>query len=416
MDETPSGTKLLFDLLGIQSVLFGVNAFNLLMLIYHLIRLKFQIRHSKLNLVFIHAILSIGFLFHVGFIFSKIIYGELVQSQHFEMINSIRMPEVVFCLDFELPSNKSTQGLSGNDLQNLTNDLRLETVFHKIIYLNGSNYWIELKSPDFRLSDEFSIEVLYFLGMKCFYFRLQKEYAKRQFGFTNEAYVLKVIFNRTNIQEQRRLVYFFTAIRSTMQFSKLNLLDFRSKKSQHCNQELLDYKLEDNFLIIKQPLWMFYEQSDEYDVDRYITKLLKNFPSAYNSTTLLIPLDRARFQYRINDSLFNQYWRTFSEQSTVANYNFERQYPSNHLREEQNSLRAYNAYDFQFGLIFLKKVIFITNEDNWISLILDLLSVCFIWYDLGLLQFPDLASKAKHHFVLSVKWLAHKLSRLPKCF
>ena len=417
VDETPSGIKLLLDLVGIQSVLFGHNAFRLLTLIYHLLRVRFQIKHNLINWFLIRLCLSLGFLFHVFFIFDNLVNGKLVSSQHHELLETIAMPDVVFCFEanFEQSTNGSDRPLNGHRLLNLTSDLQAETVFEKFAYLNESNDWIK-RNPQDLPSDAFSIEVFFFLDKKCFNVRLKIEYTKRQFYFLEDSYVLQVKFNRTKIRNEVVPVYFFTMIPSTLQFSKISTLDFLGKRSQVCNQELLEIKLEDNFRILKNPLLIFYEESDEYDVDRYLMKLLGDFQSIYNSSTLLMPLQKEQFNYAINDQLFHEYWRNVSGHSTVANYNFQRLFPINYLAEMQTyvhgHVKSYDSYDFRFSLVFLKKVTIITNEDSWISLILNLLNLLYHWFNLGLLDLPDLAIKIRVLFVIAAKYLARKFRKI----
>ena len=434
VDETPSGIKLLLDLAGIQSVLFGHNVYCLLTLIYHLLRIRFQIKHHMINLFLIRLCLSVGFLFHVLFIFNNVLNGELLSSQYHEVLESIAMPEVVFCTEanFDQLTNHS-----GDQLLNLTSDLRAETIFEKFAYLNESNDWVE-RSPQDLVSNaksKFRIEVFFFLTKKCFNIRLEIEYTKRQFYFSEDSHVLKVKFNETKIrdlkinqtktrprdhpkdpQQKAIQVHFFTMIRSTMQFSKISTLDFSGKRSQICNQELLEIKLEDNFSILKNPLLIFYEESDEYDVDQYLMKLLGDFQSTYNSTTLLMPLEKTRFHLAINDRLFHEYWKNVSEQNIVANYNFQRLFPVNFLAERQAYIhgywRSYDTYDFYFSLVFLKKVTIITNEDSWISLILNLLNLLFLWFNLGLLDLPNVLSKILLLFLFTVKWLTRQLTKI----
>ena len=122
---------------------------------------------------------------------------------------------------------------------------------------------------------------------------------------------------------------------------------------------------------------LFYDEDSLNDVDKYITNLLNDFKANYNSTTLNLLLERDSFDLNINDTLFDEYFNKIQNMTNYkksANSNYQRLFAVNYLKENGSKT------DFKFSLMFFKKVIIITNEDNFTKLILNLLNVLLLWY------------------------------------
>ena len=216
--------KLLNDFNNIQCILFGQNVFKLLLTMYCLLNAKYQLRSSsKYFLYFIYLICLAGFICHTYFIFDQVLHGELVHYVYYTLENSIRMPEIIFCFNFNQKIIDRNYKLTENYLNEATSDLRIETFFESITYLGESNKWINLGS-NFENS-KFKIETFYFLKKKCFKISLAIEYYRDRFYLLDDKSVLKVYFN----YEYLLSAYFFTKISNTMQFSRFNYL-FLTKK------------------------------------------------------------------------------------------------------------------------------------------------------------------------------------------
>ena len=91
--------KLLMDVLTIQSVLFGQNIFELLLIIYCLLNTKYQLRNNKYYFCFIYLICLTGFIYNTCFIFDQVLHGDLIRFDYYEIENSIKIPGIIFCLD-----------------------------------------------------------------------------------------------------------------------------------------------------------------------------------------------------------------------------------------------------------------------------------------------------------------------------
>lgn len=124
-------------------------------------------------------------------------------------------------------------------------------------------------------------------------------------------------------------------------------------------------------------------------------------------TTLNLPIERKYFHLEINDEKFEQFYNHMQQQidhSKSINPNYQRIFAKNYmaiqLRKDELIRRkietpSSHLYfpaigrtqpDFSFSLIFFKKIITRTQEDNYVRIILHLLNVFFIWFDIGVLD------------------------------
>jgi hypothetical protein len=244
IEEEPSWYKLILDTVNIQSILFNLNLFQFLNILLYFITSQFELKNTKYCQLLIYFLCTIGLFIHIGFIFSFIINEELIQSQSYELTNSLKMPEIIFCFNFDQSLIDKNVKLNGEYLEKLTKDMQTESIFEKIRYLNKTNNnWIELESPNFTNSI-FDIDTFYFSNKKCFKIKQQIEYDRNQFFFNDENEVLKIHFNSSFIKlPANEFVYFFTKKPGTLHFSKINNLNYQ-KWSYSIHQELFDVQYE----------------------------------------------------------------------------------------------------------------------------------------------------------------------------
>ena len=346
----------------------------------------------------------LGSIYQTYYILNEIINEELDQSQHYELLETLKMPEIIFCFSFNESLIDMNHKLTGNYLDEITKDIRIETVFDTIRYFdnNRKNEWITLKSN--FTGDQFRIEQFFLSNEKCFKIILEMEYHRDQFHFFFESNVLEIFFNRKFINR----VFFMTKPKNKIQFSKLIKLNFkytnRFVKSVLISQELFELKYYDKFNFIKNPLSVFY---GENDAAHYLSNLLNNFKRSFNHLrTLKLPLEENHhFSGEVDDDLFEQYY--LQVQKIIDNYlstdsNYQRLLAINYYLEEN---KYSQTPDFIFNLIFYKKVITITNRDNHIRLIINLLNILSIWFDLGVLDLHIYVHKIKFIFIFIHKLL-----------
>ena len=354
----------------------------------------------------------LGSIYQTYYIFNEIINEELDQSQHYELLKTLKMPEIIFCFSFNESLIDMNHKLTGNYIEEITKKIRIESVFDTIRYLdNRTNKWITLKSN--FTGYQFRIEQFFILNEKCVKIILEMQYHRDQFYFSfNSNFgsnVLEISFNRRFIH---RMSYFMTNPKDKIQFSKLlklNLKQFYGHISVLITQELFELKYYDKFNFIKNPISLLY---GENDAAHYLSNLLNNFKSSFNHLkTLKLPLEENHFKFEVDDDLFKQYY--LQVQNVTDNYlstdsNYQRPLATNYYE----ILRGQKP-DFIFKLIFYKKVITITNRDNHSRLIINLLNVLTIWFDLGVLDLHAYVHKIKVIFIF-IRKLLLKIERFIK--
>ena len=94
----------------------------------------------------------------------EIVNKNLTYAQHYEIAESLEMPELIFCLDLDSSLINTSQKLTGNYLQDLTGDISAENIFEKIQYLGDKNKWNHLGSGS--SSGYFEMDTFFFLFKK----------------------------------------------------------------------------------------------------------------------------------------------------------------------------------------------------------------------------------------------------------
>ena len=220
IEEEASLYKLLMDVLTMQSVLFGQNIFELLLIIYGLLNTKYRLRNKKYYFYFIYLICLAGFIYNTFFIFDQILNGDLIRFVYFRIENSIKMPSIIFCFDFREIKIIRNIKLTESYLNEYTKHISIKRVFKRLSYLNKLNKWNTLKS-NFSNS-ELKVEAFYFLDKKCFKIKQDIEYSRDQFYLLDNKEVLKINFN----YRYKLSAYFFTKIENKIQLSKIQKLLF----------------------------------------------------------------------------------------------------------------------------------------------------------------------------------------------
>ena len=402
-EEEPSIYKLVTDILNMQSILLGQNAFKLLMMVYYLLKIKLKVKGSKYYLFLIYLICLSGFIYHTYFILYQLANKELLYFVYYNIETSIKMSEIIFCFDFDLSHGKINKNykLTENYLDELSRKIKIESVFEKVEYLNNkSNEWISLETPNFTNS-EFKIETFYFLDKKCFKIQQDMEYDRSLLNLLQIKDVLEIYFNRTFIRQENLNIYFFTKINNTMQFSRLtNLVFFESKieydswkqmysKKIHrfiyfMNQKSVDQK-NNTFNLIKNPFLIFSSDSDQDDANCYFTNLMNDFEQNKKLRTLKLPLEKTNSSNEINDDLFAQYEPTENTDSSSMNSNTIKKFITNNFHREESRLADPDP-DFRFELNFLKDIIVYTYRVNFTKITISLLNVLSFWFNFCILD------------------------------
>lgn len=397
VEEEPSWYQLILDLLTIQSSFLGFSAFRLLTF------------SRKLPLFLIYLVCSFGFSWHTYHIFQLAIHSELTPSEFYEMSERIPMPEVLFCFQFNTNLINRTRKLTGHYLEELTSEMTTESIFKHVAYLNGSRWVTVSRESDFRIGSDLQISTFFFLDCKCFNLSLNRVYYRNEFHFTIESHVLKINFSKhaprgVRFPGREYVIHLMTKSKGKIELSKIVKfpMDFSAFQTS-VSHEVKEVRFEDKFNMLKRlfkdPLSLFQDEHDPNDVDFFIRNLLRNFWKKHQKVTSNLPIRRSLFNSEIDDRLFESYFNQTETNPKHENFNYRRQFAINRFKKAMKSYEQ-EEFDFLFKLVFFKKVILATNDENYTKLLLNLFNVLSIWFGIHILKLPTYLLKIKLLFKL----------------
>ena len=331
--ETSSWYKLAVDLINLQSILFGFTVLKLLRITFNFIQTRLRIRENKIVWFLIYLLCSIGASWHTYHTLHLVVSGELVSTRYYELAKQIEMPGMVFCFGIDQNLIDRNQKLTGAYLGESTAD----SMIRSINYLNELNEWIPL--------DLNKVKRFVLLDIKCFRFKIDQVYHRNQFHFTTESRVLKINFTS---YAKSKFVYFLTDSKETKEFSKIVIL--RYYKDYLTYKNITTYSILHKYSITHET--SLYKYADRFSFIR------KHFSSSFQED------DAAEFDGQL---------LKMSKAQQLIVYNHLKKYPN-------------LGSDFRFNLVFLRNIVFSTNEENLGKLILSLLNVLFIWFNLSLID------------------------------
>ena len=397
--ERSSSYKLALDLLGIQSIFLGFTVLKMFWIVYNFIepkwrmRMRISMRNAKIVWFLICLFCSLGCSWSTYQILNMIVNGELAPAAYYELIKRAQKPEMVFCDQIDAKLIDSNHRLTGNYLEELTKEMDTNGMFANIFYLDDSNKW----NP-FDLS---LVEPFFFLDMKCFMLQIDQQYKRDQFHFSSDYQVLKLNFSRTPDNSKKRLVYFMTKAKKTVEFSKITNLtytwddwDSNWVPSHSITHETSVYKYEDRFSFFRRR----FPPLQEGDASNLHGQLLELRGNEHNLWTLNFPVKRKGFGSELQEDLFQQLFsaRKQKNQKQRTNLNYKEVFFSNHLKKDL----LYQDSAFTFSLVFLQKIVHSTNEINHATLIISLLNLFSIWLELGVLDLRPFLVRFHNYFLV----------------
>lgn len=395
IEEELSTYKLMLEMLNIQSILFNFNIFELVSLVFFKFNTKFRINLTIFCLI--------GLTFHIQFIFYQVIKEDLIFSQYYKLSEKIDFSNLIFCFETDQARLLDPDHvLNYKYLDEITKELNFRNVFKEIVYLNESNKWTWI-DLDANFSDFFRIDTFYFLDNKCFQIELQMTYRRDQFEFKeiDENQVLKINFNLEFLSKEnyskhhQHFTYFFTKLKSTMQFSSMIELNYFSNYLTY--SRLFEIEYYDKFNLLKNPI-SIYGDVDVNDVNKYVKNLIDKFKKNYHLRTLNLPIEKdGDDNIIIDNNLFIQFYLQIQSEIDISlpvDLNFKRLIYTNYL--EKNQIIDYN---FIFILAFFKKIILVTNQGSYSDILVNLLNVASIWLGLCFLDLYVFVYKIRFIFI-----------------
>lgn len=404
VEEEVSFSRLCFDLLNLELILFALNLHKIIRQIFY--RLNISLKAQSFA---IHFICLIGLTYHLIHLFDKIINNDLVSSQYYEILDRVSMQESFFCLEFHRNLINENYKLNYNYLDKITKDINEEMIFDKIEYLNKNNEWISLDHRSNYSNKDLKIDKQYFLNKKCFRLKLNIVYERTELNDENQKNkVLKITFDKTYIYTINRPVYFLTKIPKSMYFSKLTKLIFKDDLNQtfvsKISQSVLEVNQFDKFNLIKNPFQLLLNVADNLnDLNRYLYKLESKLKREYKLRTLKLPVGKSDLE--IDEDIFDQY---LMETQNANNHqlfssNFKKSFIINNL--DQSPVFDCSAPDFHLSLTFFKPITLTTNEDNFVKIILIIMNALSFWLSFNILDLYIYIHKAKIVFSWTFKFI-----------
>ena len=374
--ESVSSGAMALDLLSMQSIFFGFTLLKLFWLVYRFIKPRWRLKNKTGKIIWFLVCLlcSLGCSCNTVRIDDVIINGELVSIEHYERAERIQMPGMVFCLRIDQKLVDRNHLLTGRYLEELTRQMNVESTFESIVYLNESNQWT---SFDFR-----RVERFFLLDMKCFRIEIDQIYNRNKFHFSDDTQVLRVKLNKRN-----RLVHFMTQSRETAEISKISNLDYNSLNFKMnfkyvITHEASLYKHKDRFGFFRSHFPSF----QEGDIDYLRKQLLELQDNEPNWATINLPLRKNNFGLEVNEDRFEQLYLVQKKKNgnRRTNLNYQQIFVANHLKK----MFSYSNFesDFSFNLVFLRRVVYYTNEISYATLTLGLINLLSIWLELSVLN------------------------------
>lgn len=424
LDE--SWIKLLFNIINIKSIFFGLNASGLLYNLFPVLRVAFnfnQLRSYRFSILFV---CWIGFSIHCFLIFKSLVDGNFIQSGYFSTVNNFTLPNVIFCFSLEKYPIDPNRRLDAKYLDELSYKLTFERIFYSIQYNNQTHsnaiYFNELDMKDDYFSNtEIELSYFYMANSKCFEINLNLTY-KNEYGYIqNDKRVLKVSL-RNQFSKLNKQTFLFYKEKTTNQIGRgfhytIGLVPGEHPPIENNSNffytydnefELYQKKSEDIFEKLKNPkalflnLFNFYSKEEVnllHDTTKYLENMKSSFKDKYNLTSKNIILDRQNFDLEINERLLDQYYiqkQRINDLKLPITVNYEQRSYNVYSRIDTN-WEGYKYFDFAFSHSLISRNLDIKNEDNYAKLILNILNTLSLWLNICILfvhNYLMLTSKA----------------------
>lgn len=311
LKDEPNVYKLTIDLLNYPSMVFGLNVLKLFFIVFGLLKVRFKSKENKMFLFLIYLICLCGFSINTYITVKQTLDEELIPNQFWSLADEFKFFDVVICFDINKTLVDENHKLTVNYLEKISDHMNDSLFFEKIEILNEFNKWIILDASK-------SFEVFYFLDKKCFLLKTNlTAYKIEQFYYNTNTNILRIKMKES--VNSKKKFYLFTKKKNSIEFNKIFTLNY---DYQHfsIDQEILEVEVNDKFDLIKNPLALFYEGSNNLnDINSYNLEIISKLWKQFNITTLKLPVEKDRYDLNIDNNMFKQYYK----QVRFLCFNFE---------------------------------------------------------------------------------------------
>lgn len=427
-----SMAKLIFALINVIGVAFGLNLIKLGRLVAAATTSLLQIRLGKyFNKKVLLAFCSLGFFGHVFVIFHGIVSDEYVRSGYFDQRKTTDLPDLTFCFTFDQSKIDSAHPLTVDYLNSLTNDVTFETMFVNFSFLNEQKE-VEYLSPKQLLScEEFATQtVFYFFNMKCFSIHPKAQTEGASYYFSEFLYPFKV---QLSDQAKQNEIFFIGKKSGSKGMNELYKFQFE-KGDKHLSSKFLVQivpmiiTVVDKFKYFKHPMSLLLriigQEQDFTGVTEYLERIEQTTKTEFGILTKSFPLsDQTTDQnYEIQEALFKQFF-------------LQKQGPSDEYHKVYTKLNSgreiYNTHiqlshaldddpladpDVEFMPSTHIQYTEFTNADSYASFVQTLLNTLALWLDVSILELHIYIRKATNGVAACARLFYRKLNLLKNKF
>ena len=172
----------------------------------------------------IFVICLFGLLVHFYIIFDNIIGGDLSEKSYHEKIDSLKWPELVFCLKINKSRIDENKYRTGNYLSSLFKGLTLNFLFEKIEFTDKNGDHKSIEKELFLNQNAFEVKTFLLNNLKCLeltpLFLLKEE----DFILDYNPFPFKFYLNKSF--PPNSILYFNCKKRNTTQFNQFNEFNF----------------------------------------------------------------------------------------------------------------------------------------------------------------------------------------------
>ena len=382
-------------LLNVYSVLLGVTCQNLMVLLFKLLELKFELSSFKTYLsfalkilYFICCFIVIQFIilntFNSGLRTSLMIMGS---------IPLVQFPEINVCFDLNHLVHGNFTNLTGYDLERISAEINYENMFEKIIILDPMNKEIEMTSPFDRKPELLKLRSpFFFLDKKCL--RIAYNFSWINDHSTNFRYPIKIKLNQ---KMHFSFYYYCSNLPGRQTLSQLNRLSFRDAYEVFLDQ--ITYARKDEFEEIKQPQ-LFFKSIEYKNPEKYIPLLTSEIFNPLGSATLWFPLHRDNFGLTIDNQRFESVYKAYKAENdwfSSQNFNFD------FLKERIVLLDGQSNFSLKFNRETLRTKSTMENEESFLSFLVNILNSFCFFFSISTLNVADFVFLYLFKFVSKIQ-------------
>ena len=367
--------ELVFHGLTLGSVLFSLSIPNLLHFLAKLT--KFRFFNFLIQIRAISSICFLGFCVHSSFVLKDALTTDLIAdfSNTFNFLEPNQyLPLMIFCVRHNIDIN-SKLAIRGQKLIERTLHINESYLFHSITY-----YDLEYKErkwfPSKGNQPNLQLDYFFINQYKCYEINYHLN-SKNIYG--------SYIHNVMKVRMADQIDDYLFSYRAEESISLADYYTFQRNRSYFCNFEYMHETIENRFKKIINPLLILKNNSlRRYDVKEYVKELKQSFLNEFNYTTTLLPLTINDSEYEIRNDLFKDFINYYIEPT------------ENELPEDNDYKLSYynvllNYLDGTESFVYMKKVFFagdlkMSNKDDSLSVMLNLLNALSIWLNLALIN------------------------------